>query len=81
MKVSLLKGQLDLILGIPLCKKCPYSDLFWSVFPAFGLNTDQNNFEYGHFSHTVQNVIQVRPYHLDNLNLKRQTIEIEGQKQ
>ena len=30
-----------------LRKKCPYSELLWS---AFGLNTDQNNFKYGHFS-------------------------------
>ena len=30
-----------------LRKKCPYSELFWS---SFRLNTDQNNFEYGHFS-------------------------------
>ena len=21
------------------CKKCPYSEFFWSVFPVFGLNT------------------------------------------
>ena len=47
-----------------LCKKCPYSELFWSAFfphfLAFRLNTlsvfspmrenaDQNNSEYGHF--------------------------------
>ena len=34
-------------------KKCPYSEFFWSIFfpyfPAFGLNRDQNNSEYGHF--------------------------------
>ena len=29
-----------------LLKECPYSELFWS---AFGLNTDQNNSEYGLF--------------------------------
>ena len=31
--------------------KCPYSELFWLVriFPTFGLNTNQNNSEYGHF--------------------------------
>ena len=29
-------------------KKCPYSELFWSVFSRIG-TTDQNNFEYGHF--------------------------------
>ena len=28
-----------------LHEKCPYSELFWSTFPAFGLH----NFEYGHF--------------------------------
>ena len=43
---------------VALRKKCPYSDLFWSVFsgpyfPAFGLNTDQNTSEYGHFLHSV----------------------------
>ena len=32
-----------------LRKKCPYSELFCSVFPVFELNTDQNNTEYGHF--------------------------------
>ena len=42
-----------------LCEKCPYSELFWSVFsphfPTFGLNTvrmqenaDQSNSKYGH---------------------------------
>ena len=42
-------------------EKCSNSELFWSVFPALGLNTerysvvrrrenpDQNNSEYGHF--------------------------------
>ena len=24
-----------------LRKKCPYSELFWSVFSAFGLNTEK----------------------------------------
>ena len=40
------------------CEKCPYSELFWSVFcriwTEYGEvlmreNTDQNNSEYGHF--------------------------------
>ena len=31
---------------ISLRKKCPYSELFWSVFPAFGLNPER----YGEFS-------------------------------
>ena len=41
------------------CKKCPYWEFFWSVFPAFGINTkysvrmrentDQKNSEYEHF--------------------------------
>ena len=26
---------------ISLRKKCPYSELFWSYFPAFGLNTER----------------------------------------
>ena len=26
-------------------------------FPAFGLNTDQKNFEYGQFSRSVSNII------------------------
>ena len=46
---------------LALRKKCPYSELFWLVFPAFGdtnispysvrmrENTDQNKSEYGHF--------------------------------
>ena len=25
----------------PLRKKCPYLELFWSVFPTFGLNTEK----------------------------------------
>ena len=32
---------------------CPYSEFFWSLFSAFGLNTDQKNFEYGYFSRRV----------------------------
>ena len=26
---------------VALRKKCPYSELFWSVFPGFGLNTER----------------------------------------
>ena len=37
-------------------KHCLKSVRIWSYsdpyFPAFGLNTDQNNFEYGHFLRT-----------------------------
>ena len=53
-----------------LRKKCPCSELFWSVFSRIRTeyeetpsispypvqiqeNTDQNNSEYGHFSHSV----------------------------
>ena len=44
-----------------LRKKCPYSELFWSVFfphsvrirTECGKKTDQNNSEYGHFSRSV----------------------------
>ena len=34
-----------------LREKCPYSELFWSVFSRMwnAGNTDQNNSEYGHF--------------------------------
>ena len=50
---------------LALRKKCPYSELFWLVFPAFGdtnispysvrmrENTDQNKSEYGHFLRSV----------------------------
>ena len=51
-----------------LPKKCPYSDLFWSVFsrirteygeifvsPNAG-NTSQNNSEYGHFLRSARNI-------------------------
>ena len=31
----------------------PYSEFFWSVFPAFRLSTDQKNSKYGHFSRSV----------------------------
>ena len=43
-------------------EKSPYSEFFWSMFHAFVLNklrarktrenTDQKNFEYGHFLHS-----------------------------
>ena len=53
---------------MPLREKCPYSEFFWSVFSAFGINTeryhpysvrmrentDQKNSDYGHFSRSVQ---------------------------
>ena len=47
-----------------LREKCPYSELFWSVFSRIRTeygeiysvrmqeNTDQNNSEYGHFLHS-----------------------------
>ena len=38
---------------VTLRERCPYSEFFRSVFPAFGLNTDQKNSEYGHFSRCV----------------------------
>ena len=58
-------------LALKLRKKCPYSELFWSVFSRIRTGyreilrispylvqmrekTDQNNSEYGHFSHTVK---------------------------
>ena len=46
-----------------LRKKCPYSKLFWSAFSRIRSengeifrmreNVNQNNFEYGQFSHSV----------------------------
>ena len=38
---------------LPLREKCPYSTFFGPYFAAFELNTDQKNFEYGHFSCSV----------------------------
>ena len=38
-----------------LREKCPYSEFFWFVFSIFGLNTDQKNSEYGHFSRNNNN--------------------------
>ena len=55
---------------LSLSRKCPYSELFWSIFSLIWTeqgeilrispysvrmreNTDQNNSEYGHFSHSV----------------------------
>ena len=42
-----------LLLSLPtksaLREECPYSELFWSAFPPFKLDTDQNNSELGHF--------------------------------
>ena len=36
-----------------LREKCPYLQLFWSVFSIrMWENTDQNNSEYGHFLHS-----------------------------
>ena len=56
-------------LRVALLKRCSYSELFWSVFAAFGLNTEicsanpysvrmwentgQENSEYGHFLRRV----------------------------
>ena len=42
--MSLLQDQVNLIkryksFSATLCKKCPYSELFWILFPSFGLNT------------------------------------------
>ena len=34
---------------ISLGEKCPYLELFWSVFSGFGLYTAHNNSEYRHF--------------------------------
>ena len=55
--------SLQLYKELTLRKKCPYSELFWSHFPAFGLNSvrmrenvDRNNSEYGHFSRSVSHV-------------------------
>ena len=43
---------------------CVKSFLIWShfdpYFPAFGLNTDQNNFEYGRFLHSVSTGTRVK---------------------
>ena len=39
----------------PLYKKCPCLELSGPFFPAFGLNTDQNNSEYEHFSRSEYN--------------------------
>ena len=33
-------------------EKCPYSEISGPHFPAFGLNTEQKNSKYGHFSHS-----------------------------
>ena len=38
---------------LTLHKKCPWSELFWSVFSAFRLNTNQNNLKYGQFPRRV----------------------------
>ena len=44
MKIVILK------LENPLRKKCPYWELFWSVFSLkMRKNKDQNNSEYGNF--------------------------------
>ena len=39
---------------LSLRKKCPYSELFWSVFSRISdWNTDQSNSGYGHFLRSV----------------------------
>ena len=50
-------------LSVSQLEKCSYSELFWSVFSRIrteyreirriSLYADQNNFEYGHFLHSV----------------------------
>ena len=42
---------------ITLCKKYPYLEFFGPYFPAFGLNMDRKNSEYGHFSPSVKLLI------------------------
>ena len=43
-----------------LHKKCPYSELFWSVFSCIRENTDQNNSEYGHFLRSALPVVHLK---------------------
>ena len=38
-----------------LRKKCPYSELFWSVFSPNTGNTDQNSSEHEHFLRSAYN--------------------------
>ena len=40
--------------SLSLREKCPYFSFSGTYFPAFVLNMDQKNSEYGHFSHSVQ---------------------------
>ena len=40
-----------------LHEKCPYSEFSGRYFPAFGLNTDQKNSEYGHFSRSANHLV------------------------
>ena len=41
----------------PLCKKCPYSEFFWSVFSPNAGNTEQKSSKCGHFSDSDLDVI------------------------
>ena len=43
--------------GLQLREKCSYSVFFCPYFPVFGLNTDQKNSGYGHFSRSVCNAL------------------------
>ena len=55
-----------------LREKCLYSELFWSYFPAFGLNTDQNTDTF----HVLrsQNEASIGMVKLSN-NVKRYTFD------
>ena len=66
---NLLNYEVDKFkFSLPLREKCSYSELFWSVFPAFRLNTDQNNSEHGHFLHSGRNIsiLILCPWFLEN---------------
>ena len=71
-----------------LRKKCPYSELFWSVFSGIRTeygeirsmleNTVQNNFEYEHFSRSGCYYYKI--FDIDNMDESDLTSHMNGKK-
>ena len=70
-----------------LRKKCPYSELFWSVFSRIRTcispysvrmreNADQNNSEYGHFPRSDS--LTKKQQHLNSAERKNANLLING---
>ena len=69
--VPSITKKMNYELIISLRKNCPYSEFSWSIFAAFGLNIDQKNSKYGHFSRSAMVEIVITTCHsiMETFNL------------